>query len=38
MFELNRFQFSILPLKSLCTIKKGEQINASKLSETGIIM
>jgi len=36
IFELNRFQFSILPLKSLCTIKKGEQINASKLSETGI--
>ncbi len=36
IFELNRFQFSILPLKSLCTVKKGEQINASKLSETGI--
>ncbi|WP_294237645.1 restriction endonuclease subunit S [uncultured Chryseobacterium sp.] len=36
IFEAGRFQFSVLPLKLLCIIKKGEQINASELSETGL--
>ncbi|WBX98508.1 restriction endonuclease subunit S [Chryseobacterium gambrini] len=36
IFELDLFQFSVLPLKLLCVIKKGQQINASELSKKGL--
>ncbi|MDQ1806604.1 restriction endonuclease subunit S [Chryseobacterium sp. CKR4-1] len=36
MFELKQFEFSVLPLKSICIIKKGDQINSSALSNTGL--
>ena len=36
IFDNRKHQFSILPLKSICSIKKGSQINASELSETGL--
>jgi type I restriction enzyme S subunit len=36
IFENEKYQFSVITLKSLCFIKKGEQINSSELSETGL--
>ena len=36
IFDNGKYQFSILPLKSLCSIKKGKQINATELAETGL--
>ena len=36
IFDNGKYQFSILPLKSLCSIKKGKQINATVLAETGL--